>query len=167
MTGPPGRAHWLRAGIVGRPHGLDGSFYVVRASPELLAVGVSVRLGEAERVIERRAGTDRRPILRLSGCHDREDVEPLRGGELLVARAQAPQLEDDEWWVQDLEGCAVQDGDRAVGTVLRVLALPSCEVLVVQRGAGELLVPLVSDAVREVDVQARHIDIDLRFLGEE
>ena len=139
----------------------------MRASPELLAVGGSVRLGDAERVIERRAGTESRPIVRLSGCHDRGDAEALRGGELLVARAQAPQLEDDEWWVQDLEGCAVQDGGRAVGTVVRVLALPSCEVLVVQRAAGELLVPLVSDAVREVDVEARHIEIDLRFLGEE
>ena len=47
----------------------------------------------------------------------------------------------------------MHDGDRAVGTVRRLLALPSCEVLEVERagGAGELLVPLVSDAVREVD----------------
>jgi ribosomal 30S subunit maturation factor RimM len=31
---------------------------------------------------------------------------------------------------------------------------------------GDLLVPLVADAVRDVDVDARTIDIDLRFLGE-
>ena len=58
-----------------------------------------------------------------------------------------------------------------VGTVTRLTALPSCEVLEVARSAGEagdapLLVPLVSDAVRSVDVAARVIDVDLRFLGE-
>jgi hypothetical protein len=47
-------------------------------------------------------------------------------------------------------------------------ALPSCEVLEVARVAGgELLVPLVADAVRRVDVAARRIDVDLAFLGEE
>jgi ribosomal 30S subunit maturation factor RimM len=31
-------------------------------------------------------------------------------------------------------------------------------------GGGELLVPLVSDAVRDVDVPGRRIDVDLAFL---
>jgi 16S rRNA processing protein RimM len=63
----------------------------------------------------------------------------------------------------------VSDGAREVGVVRRLLALPSCEVLEVTRSAdaGELLVPLVSDAVRSVDVERRLIDVDLRFLGEE
>jgi ribosomal 30S subunit maturation factor RimM len=49
-----------------------------------------------------------------------------------------------------------------------MLSLPSCEVLEVAREGtdGDLLVPLVADAVRDVDVDARTIDIDLRFLGE-
>ncbi len=48
------------------------------------------------------------------------------------------------------------------------MALPSCECLEVERvgGAPDLLVPLVRDAVRAVDVRRRRIDVDLRFLGE-
>jgi 16S rRNA processing protein RimM len=158
---------WLRAGIVGRPHGLDGSFHVAQANPELLAVGVRVRLGETERSIERRAGTDVRVILRVEGCGDRDGAEALRGAELFVARAQAPELEPDEWWAEDLEGCVVHDGGREIGRVARLLALPSCEVLEVDRPGAPLLVPLVSDAVREVDIARKMIDVDVRFLGEE
>jgi ribosomal 30S subunit maturation factor RimM len=33
-------------------------------------------------------------------------------------------------------------------------------------GGGELLVPLVGEAVRTVDVQRGEIEIDLAFLGE-
>jgi len=158
----------LRAGRVGRPHGLDGSFHVVAPVPELLVADSAVAVGDRVLRIVRRAGTDRRPIVRLEGCEDRDAAVALRDLELIVTRADAPALEDDEWWADDLEGCAVRDGREHVGVVSRLLALPSCEVLEVQRAdaAGELLVPLVRDAVRAVDVDRRQIDIDLRFLGE-
>jgi len=156
---------WLAAGRVGRPHGLDGSFHVTRPRGTLLALGAKVRVGDAEAEIVRRAGTDERPILRLSGHEDREAAEALRGTDLLVPRAAAPALGDDEWYAEDLEGCRVVDGELAVGRVRRMLALPSCEALEVERdGGAELLVPLVRDAVRSVDVAAGVVDVDLAFL---
>jgi 16S rRNA processing protein RimM len=165
---PPG---WLHAGMVGRPHGLDGSFHVVAANPLLLVFDAAIRISTSgeERRITRRAGTDARPILRLEGYEDRSAAATLSGAALLVARSAAPELEADEWWAEDLEGCAVNDGARRVGVVRRLLALPSCEVLEVERapGAGDLLVPLVADAVRSVDLERREIDVDLAFLGED
>ena len=81
-----------------------------------------------------------------------------------MAREQAPELDPDEWWAEDLAGCEVHDAGRPVGVVRQLLELPSCEVLEVERaGGGELLVPLVSDAVREVDLDRRAIDVDLRL----
>ena len=158
---------WLRAGRVGSPHGLDGSFHVNDPRPQLLVPGGLVVVRGRTARITRRAGTDHRPLLRLEGWDDRVAAAALRGEALLVARAQAPELEDDEWWAEDLEGCAVRDGAVAVGTVRRLLALPSCEVLEVSReDRGDLLVPLISDAVRNVDVRKREIDVDLEFLGE-
>ena len=46
-----------------------------------------------------------------------------------------------------------------------MIALPSCEALEVERDGVELLVPLVRDAIRSIDLEARRIDIDLGFLG--
>ncbi len=160
---------WLHAGRVGRPHGLDGSFLVAEPNALLLRASKTVRLGDAERTIARLAGHDTRLILRIEGCSDRAGAEALRGQLLLIARRSAPKLEQDEWWAEDLEGLAVRDGERQVGIVTRMLALPSCEVLEVARDVGgePLLVPLVSDAVRTVDLERGQIDIDLQFLGEE
>ena len=158
---------WLLAGRVGRPHGLDGSFHVTRPNAQLLAATATVVVDDRELDITRRAGTERRMILRLQDHDDRAAAESLRGKDLMVARTVAPELGPDEWWEEDLAGCVVHDGDRAVGTVRRLIELPSCEVLEVERsGAADLLVPLVTDAVREVDVDRRTIDIDLAFLGE-
>lgn len=158
---------WLRAGRVGRPHGLDGSFHVLDPVAHLLEAVTAVRVAGRERGIARRAGYDARPIIRLEGAEDRAGAEALRGQELLVPRAAAPALEEDEWWATDLEGCAVSDGATSVGVVARVLGLPSCEVLEVEREGGKaLLVPLIRDAVRSVDIDAHQIDVDLHFLGE-
>ncbi len=118
--------------------------------------------------ITRRAGTDQRVILRLEGHENRSAAQALGGAALLIARAQAPELQPDEWWAEDLEGCTVHDAGVRVGTVRRLLALPSCEVLEVSRAGDQddLLVPLISDAVRHVDIERREVEIDLEFLGE-
>ena len=156
----------LRAGRVGRPHGLDGSFHVNDPIPQLLAAGRTLFTTGEEREIVRRAGTDERPIVRLAGIEDRPAAQALRGEELLCPRDAAPDLDEDEWWADDLARCRVIAGGRAVGQVNRLVALPSCEALAVGRCDGEeILVPLVSDAVRRVDIERGEIEVDLDFLG--
>ena len=157
----------IEAGRVGRPHGLDGSFHVTRPDARLLALSDEIYVrGRPER-IERRAGTDERPILRLAGHAGREAAEALRGAPLAIPAGRAPVLPEGEYWAHELEGCAVFDGARRVGEVRRMLPLPSCEALEVARDDGaQLLVPMVRDAIRAVDVGARRIDVDLAFLGE-
>jgi 16S rRNA processing protein RimM len=152
---------------VGRAHGLDGSFYVTGARPRLLAEGSEVTVAGDVRRILRRAGVEQRPIVRLDGIGDRTAAEALRGQPLTVAPAQAPALGEGEWWAHELEGCTVRDGERLLGTVSGLLELPSCEVLQVRCEDGrELLVPMVRDAVRQVDVAAGRIEVSLDFLGE-
>ena len=146
---------------MGRAHGLDGSFHVTSPRPRLLTLGMPTDLGE----IVRRVGTDERPVIRLAGLETREAAEALHGQPLQVALEDAPPLEPGEWWAHELEGLRVTDGDREVGTVRRMLELPSVEVLEVERPNGsELLVPMVGDAIRELDMEGRRVDVDLRFL---
>jgi 16S rRNA processing protein RimM len=161
-------AAWLSGGRVGRPHGLDGSFHVTRPRPQLLSLGVAVRVAGADTEIVRRAGTDDRPILRLRSFEGRDAADALRGEELLVARHEAPALEEGAFWAEDVAGLRVVDGAAEVGRVRQLVGLPSCEALEVERtGRPDLLVPLVRDAVRAVDLEGGCIDVDLAFLGEQ
>jgi 16S rRNA processing protein RimM len=165
----------LPAGRVGRAHGCDGSFYVTGARPRLLELGTAVRIADRTAAIVRRSGTDQRPIVRVHGVTDRDGAEALRGQTLTVAAADAPRLGEGEWWAHELEGCAVLDGERHVGTVTRMIELPSCEALEVRREMTgsqptgshppePLLVPMVSDAIRHVDVAAGRIDVNMDFV---
>jgi 16S rRNA processing protein RimM len=167
----------LPAGRVGRAHGLDGSFYVTAPRPRLLTVGTSVTVAGRSAEIVRRAGTDRRPIVRLEGVDDREGADALRGMALTVEQIEAPALGEGEWWAHELEGCTVVDGGRLIGTVQRMIELPSCEALEVRRETtgseptgshppAPLIVPMVKDAIRRMAVADRRIEVDMGFLGE-
>jgi 16S rRNA processing protein RimM len=127
--------------------------------------------------IVRRAGTEQRPIVRLQGVEDRVAADALRGTALTVEQPQAPTLAEGEWWGHELEGCAVVDGERRIGTVSRMIELPSCEALEVRREMigsqptgshppEPLLVPMVKDAIRRIAVDEGLIEIDMAFLGE-
>ncbi|MEX1142107.1 MAG: hypothetical protein WEB79_07345 [Thermoleophilaceae bacterium] len=142
----------VTAGTVGRPHGLDGSFAVERPSHPLER-GTTVVVGGTTRRVERRAGTDRRPLVRLDGVGDREAAAALRGELLLVQDT----LTDGEWLAEDLVGCRVE----GLGEVWRVIDAPSCDLLELEGGE---LVPLISDAIASVDLDARLIAVDRRFL---
>ena len=143
----------VTAGRVGKPHGLDGSFYVDGATHPL-PEGTALVLGDRTLEVERRAGTDERPLVRLAGV---ADPRPLRG-ELLLVEAE---LGEDEWLAADLVGCMVPGRGR----VARVMDGPSCSVLELEDGT---LVPFVSDVIRSVDVGAPdggEILINEDFLG--
>ena len=137
-------------GRVGRAHGWDGSFYVESADAEF-AEGTEVFVGDRRTVVERRAGTDARPLIRLSGVDPREVARET----LLVDEP----LEEGEYLTSDLVGCEVV----GLGPVRRVINGPSCDVLEV--GPDGVLVPLVADAVKRVDTDARVIEVDREFLG--
>ena len=133
---------------------------MVHPDAELLAGRDELLLDGRRVALTRRAGTPERPILRIEGCETREAAEALRRSELRIPEAEAPPLAEGEFWARDLAGCRVTDGDREVGVVERMIALPSCEALEV----GDRLIPLVRDAVRSVDLEARRIDVDLGFV---
>jgi 16S rRNA processing protein RimM len=150
----PGRL--VTAGRVGRPHGLDGSFKVLDAV-HTLEVGTVVTVAEQQTRVRSRRGTDAQPIVALQGVRSREDAAALGGQLLLLSEPDAP-LGEGEWLAEDLVGCEVE----GIGRVVRVMDGPSCDVLEVGEGT---LVPLVSDAVLEVDTDRRRIRVDRAFLG--
>jgi 16S rRNA processing protein RimM len=140
----------VTAGRVGKPHGLDGSFWVETPDHEL-SEGTVLTVDGRELRVTRRAGTRDRPLIRLE---DVEDPRLLRGSALLVDA----ELEEGEWLASELVGCDVPGH----GPVRRLLDGPSCSVLELEDGT---LVPFISDAVRLVDPDGRRIEVDEAFLG--
>jgi len=155
-------------GVVGKPHGVRGSFYLDGCvdAPALVA-GLRLWLGDDAFEVSGRGGVDKRPIVTLRDIGDRNAVEPLRGRPVFAARGDLTPLEEGEWFADDLVGLAVVDGsDLAVGKVTRMNNLPSADVLEVEReGGGVLLLPMIRDAIVSIDPEAGRIVVDAEFLA--
>jgi 16S rRNA processing protein RimM len=138
-------------GRVGKPHGVDGSFFVEDASEsaERFAKGATLLVdGEPAQVDVSKRGAGGRVVIRL-------DRPVRRGATLSVRRDELPVLEDDTYYVFELAGLAVEEeGGRALGTVIDVDNGPANDVLELDTG---VLLPLVDVCVLEVDLERRRI----------
>jgi 16S rRNA processing protein RimM len=149
---------FVTVGRVGRPHGLDGSFFVERASedPERFARGAVVYVnGEPVRIAaSKRSGG--RPVIRL-------EHGVSRGAELTVRRDELPPTGEDEYYAFQLVGLevAAEDG-RVLGRVAEVAPGIANDVLQLDSG---LALPLVEDCVRRIDLEGGLILIAAGFAG--
>jgi len=104
----------------------------------------------------------------VDGIADRESARALNGEPITVARGEIGQLAEREYLVDDLISCEVKADGRSLGRVRDVLLLPSVEAIEVVDAAGlTRLVPLVSDAIEQVDLEHRTIEVNITFLAAE
>ncbi|HKP10558.1 MAG TPA: ribosome maturation factor RimM [Blastocatellia bacterium] len=103
-----------------------------------------------------------RVILKFVGTDTMTAAEQLVGGRLVIAEADALELEEDEFYQYALIGSAVVTAEgREVGRVVRLLETGSADLLVVESGdKRELLIPFVDEICLEVDVDARRITVN-------
>jgi len=148
-------------GRVGRPHGLDGSFFVEGPSDreDAFAKGATVYVdGEPAKIAVSKRGSQGRPVIRLDRRVD-------RGATLAVPREALPPLEPDEYYAFQLVGLAVEEeGGRVVGRVRDVLDYPANDVLELDSGVS---LPLVEACVRQVDLEGGRIVIAPGFADPE
>ena len=144
-------------GRVGRPHGLDGSFFVEGPSdrPGAFAVGAVVFAnGEPLKIVSSKHGSQQRPVIRLERRVD-------RGAELAVPRESLPPLGEDEYYSFQLVGLVVEEeGGRVLGRIRDVLDYPANDVLELDTG---LSLPLVEACVRKVDLENGRIVVAQGF----
>ena len=146
-------------GRVGRPHGLDGAFVVEHASDDegRWVVGATLLVEGEPATIElaRRVGGARRAI--------RLDRPVERGAQLAVPVSELPALEPDSYYAFELVGLeVVDDSDEPFGRVVEVHPGVANDNLELD---GGVLVPLVEDAIRTIDVDARRIVVRRGFLS--
>jgi len=151
----------VAVGIVGRSHGLDGSFFVEGPSTRADAFATGATLfvdGEPAKVVSSKRGSHDRPVIKL-------DRRVERGATLAVPREALPALGEDEYYAFQLVGLAVEEeGGRLVGRVRDVLDYPANDVLELDSG---LYLPLVEACVRQVDLEGGRIVIAAGFADPE
>jgi 16S rRNA processing protein RimM len=143
-------------------HGIKGELRVMPLTdfPERFDAGQQVWLDGAPYTVRRRRWQGREMILALEGIEDRDTADAQRGKELLVPSPK--KLDDDVFYQHDIIGLrAVTPEGEILGRIADVLSTGSNDVYVVQGDRGELLLPALEDVVREIDIAAGRMVVEV------
>ena len=139
-------------GRVGRPHGLDGSFFVEDASEDSarFAVGATLHVrGEPLHVVASKS-SDGRPVIRLA-------LPVHRGEELRIPRVDLPDPGEGAYYAFQLVGLeVVEEGGAVLGRVQEVEPGVANDVLALDSG---LALPMHEACVHDIDISAGRITV--------
>jgi 16S rRNA processing protein RimM len=141
----------VAVGRVGRPHGLDGAFFVEQPSEDArwFTAGSRLLAGDTEvEVLAARRGSGGRPVILL-------DRPVSRGTRLEVERSALPPTAPDEYYTFQLVGLeVVEQGGASLGRVRDVVPGVANDALELESG---ILLPLVEACVCEIDLAGGRI----------
>lgn len=146
-------------GVIGPPHGVRGTVRVrPPGSGRHLREGLEPVVAGARRSILRARSTPKGFLVDLRGVTDRLEAAALRGEEILLDRRELDELDEDEFYVEDLVGVKVFDaGGESLGKVTEVLETPAYELLLVRSGEDEIYIPFTRRHVPEVDLAQGYV----------
>lgn len=155
-------------GRVGAPHGVSGAFRITSSTdpPENIEryrpwlLGRDGDYHEVQVCSVKPLGQGF--VVRLRGVIDRDQAQALSGLDVAVPRGALPELVSDrEYYWRDLIGMSVRNaGGRDLGTVRDLIPTGAHDVLVIDDGRRETLVPFADAFLVEVNVAERTLVVD-------
>jgi 16S rRNA processing protein RimM len=97
----------------------------------------------------------------LEGITDANLAEPLKGKNVFADARDLPPPAANEFYYRDVVGCEVflTDG-RRIGAIEEIIATGANDVFVVRDEGKEVLVPVIEDVVKEINVVAKRVVIE-------
>ena len=100
-------------------------------------------------------------VAQVMGCHDRTTAEKYKGLLVAVPRSRLPPPDEDEYYWSDLIGLdVVNEAGERLGVVDTLQDTGANQVLCVQGEGGEILIPFIASAIKQVDMAGRVIRVD-------
>ena len=101
-------------------------------------------------------------IVKFKGIDNINDIERYKGKDLLVTRENALPLEEGEYYLADIIGANVytEDGDL-FGSLEDVIETGANLVYSVQHEGKEVLLPVIDDCVKEVNVEEKKVIVHI------
>ncbi|MBT3395646.1 MAG: ribosome maturation factor RimM [Alphaproteobacteria bacterium] len=148
--------HRVCLGVVISAHGIKGEVNVRSYSdaPEHMSDygAFTDEKGNALEVSGVRIGP-KGPVMRIAGVGDRNAAEALKGTKLYVDRDQLPDLDEDEFYHDDLVGLAVEVQGEIIGTVSAVHNFGAGDIIEIARtGQKSVMLPFTREIVPHVDI---------------
>ena len=161
---------FYNVGKIVNTHGIRGDVRVMPTTDfvaERFAKGQDLYLQQAGEPLKLTVESARQHkgfiLVKFVGYDNINDVRAFRDHELMVSGKDQQPLEDGQYYYHQIIGLSVKtvDGEE-LGTIKEILSPGANDVWVVQRdGKKDLLLPVIDDVVKDVDLDAGEGTVEL------
>ncbi len=158
----------FRVGVITNTHGLRGEVKVfpTTENPERFRDLKEVLLDTGKDWLELEVSSVRffknLVIVKFKEFDSINEIEQYKGKDLYVSRENAIPLEEGEYYLADIIGATVVTEDGAAfGELKDVLETGANLVYVVLHEGKEVLLPVIPDCVKNVDVEQRKVTVHI------
>ena len=159
----------FRIGRVSGTHHLKGTLKVTSTFDDIdVLVGnkVILNLKNGEKkiytVVEARRINDKIILIDFSEITNKSDASTINGAEINIRRDLLGEISEDSFYNSDIIGMEVINADGSIlGSVEDVLETGAHDIIVVNDGADEIMIPAVEVYVLDIDFDSRKIKVDV------
>ena len=147
-----------------KPRGLKGELRAVIFNEygSTLKMGKEIWLKRAENYFSRKIETIKRAgeksCIKFSDCNTLEDAYRIQGLVFFLPRDEFDPIGENEYYLVDIIGSHVWDeNQQSLGTVTDILTMPAQNIVVVETGEKEILIPYVNAHIMLFDEKKKHL----------
>jgi 16S rRNA processing protein RimM len=161
---PEPRPGFVAVGFVRGPHGLRGELKVdpLTDHPQRFQRGAALWAGDRTYTVRSSHMHQKTLLLQIEGIDTRGQAETLRDLLLEIPETELPALAEGEYYRYQLLGMEVVDAEgQSLGRIEEVLDTGANDVYAVRNSDGELLLPAIDTVVKQVDVTAGRMVVEV------
>lgn len=158
----------FRVGVITNTHGIRGEVkvYPTTEDPARYKKLKTVLLDTGKEYLELQIASVKffknLVIVKFKGIDNINDVEQYKGMDLYVTREDAIPLEEGEYYLADIMGAKVITEEGEVfGELTDILETGANLVYIVEHEGKEVLLPVIPDCVKKVDVEKQEITVHI------
>lgn len=159
----------LKVGVITSPHGVHGEVKVfpttddVKRFKKLKKCYLDIKGELKETKVVSCKFLKNMAILKFEGFENRDMVEGLRQIDIMIDRADAVPLLEDEFFITDvIESEVFDEEDNKLGVITEVLTSAANDVFVVKKSDGrELLIPVIKQCIVNIDNDVKRVTVHL------
>ena len=160
---------YIFVGIIGKTTNIDGSLTIVPLTTfpdrfkEMKEFFLTKEYSSPMTVkVQSITYNKKKIIVKLEGINSIEKAQEIMGYRITVHKDDKTDLPEDYYYHEDLKECKVYSSEgEELGQLINVLEMSSNDIYVVDYKGKELLIPAISQFVKEIDIEKRKITVSL------
>ncbi len=149
-------------GKILKPQGIKGEVKVLPLSnPDFFKKISLVTINNKEASIESASVRDGFVYIKFDCINDRNTAESYRDAEICAEKDALPDLENGQFYYDDLIGCQVYyPNGELIGEIIDIQNYGNADIFEIHKGFSNILCPYIDGVFTEIDTKKKRIVVD-------